>query len=249
MHCHYFSSPIPYSNSNERKITLTDPVQPTGFSLKLDSRKWKPTAAQTDATHPLTFFPRPPGRSPAAGPGSLGRHRRCRWLPASAHRAQCLPWPAPPRSPAAPAWPTALPSPRSRTSTAPCVAPHPCGSWPHQPSPAAVPVPGPAPRRKRARTALCHGRRSPEAPGRSLMAELGRLSRRAERRDAGLALGLRRKPLAVTSAAALARQPSFCLCTGMEAVSPRSGDFSVSGCTSGGTAASFGCPGSLRSRS
>lgn len=72
MHRHYFSSPIPYSNSNERKITLTDPVQPTGFSLKLDSKKWKPTAAQTDATHPLTFLPRPPGAPLQPGRVHLG---------------------------------------------------------------------------------------------------------------------------------------------------------------------------------
>ena len=65
----------------------------------------------------------------------------------------------------------------------------------------------------------------------------------------GLALGLRRKPLAVTSAADLARRPSLRLRAGMEAVSPRSGGFSVSGCTSGGTAASFRCPGSLRYQS
>lgn len=65
----------------------------------------------------------------------------------------------------------------------------------------------------------------------------------------GHALGLRRKPLAVTSAADLARRPSLRLCAGMEAVSPRSGGFSVSGCAWGGTVASFRCPGSLRCQS
>ncbi|XP_019466836.1 uncharacterized protein LOC109364662 [Meleagris gallopavo] len=129
------------------------------------------------------------------------------------------------RSPGAPAWPTAPPSPRSRTSTAPCAAPRPCGSWPRQSDPAA----GSAPGRKRARTALRHGRRSPAAPGRSPMAERGHLwGERECPAGTGLALGLRRKPLAVTSAADLARRPSLRLRAGMEAVSPRSGGFSVS---------------------
>ena len=162
----------------------------------------------------------------------------------------------PPRPPGAPAWPTAPPSPRSRTDTAPSAAPRPGASWPRPPAPAAGPAPS--------RSCACAAPRPPCAtgngvrrrpPGRSPATHLcagdggpgrGRLSPAARSQAVAPPLsaaqpgrGPGAAPLS-TAAAALAWQPFLRLALllsgvpharawGMDALSPGCGDLSVPG--------------------